>query len=85
MTTKTLLLFALLLCSTFPVKAQKIKKVYKYKEYEKFDLGDLEIKGSVIAPGDISVKERRRKVFERDLYHRDDFDKKIIQEIKFLR
>ncbi len=81
---KTLVLLALL-CSTFSVHAQKVKKVYKYKEYEKFDLGDLEIKGSVIAPGDISVKERRRKVFERDLYHRDDFDKKIIKEIKFLR
>lgn len=81
---KSLVLLALL-CSTFSVYAQKVKKVYKYKEYEKFDLGDLEIKGSVIAPGDISVKERRRKVFERDLYHRDDFDKKIIKEIKFLR
>ena len=66
-------------------QAQKKKVIYKYKEYEKFDLGDLEIKGSIIAPGDISVKERRRKVFERDLLQRDDFDKKIIEEIKFLR
>jgi hypothetical protein len=65
--------------------AQSKKVVYKYKEYEKFDLGDLEIKGNILAPGDISVKERRRKVFERDLLHRDDFDKKIIEEIKFLR
>lgn len=65
--------------------AQKKKVIYKYKEYEKFDLGDMEIKGSIIAPGDISVKERRRKVFERDLMRRDDFDKKIIEEIKFLR
>lgn len=81
---KTLLLLALL-CCTFPVQAQKVKKIYKYKEYEKFDLGDLEIKGSVIAPGDISVKERRRKVFERDLMYKDNFDKQIIQEIKFLR
>jgi|TARA_Y100000768_G_scaffold311292_1_gene245821 hypothetical protein len=65
--------------------AQKKKVIYKYKEYEKFDLGDLEIKGSIIAPGDISVKERRRKVFERELLKRDNFDKKIIEEIKFLR
>lgn len=70
---------------SFSVFGQKKKVVYKYKEYEKFDLGDLEIKGSIIAPGDISVKERRRKVFERDLLHRDNFDKKIIDEIKFLR
>lgn len=74
-----------LLCCTFPTMAQKKKVIYKYKEYEKFDLGDMEIKGSIIAPGDISVKERRRKVFERDLMRRDDFDKKIIEEIKFLR
>lgn len=65
--------------------AQEKKVVYKFKEYEKFDLGDLEIKGSIIAPGDISVKERRRKVFERDLMRRENFDKKILKEIKFLR
>lgn len=61
------------------------KVVYKYKEYEKFDLGDLEIKGSIVAPGDITVKERRRKVFNRDLYHRENFDKELIFEIKTLR
>ena len=65
--------------------AQKTKTIYKYKEYEKFDLGDMEIKGNIVAPGDISVKERRRKVFERDLLHKNNFDKEIIQEIKFLR
>lgn len=65
--------------------AQEKNIRYKYKEYEKFDLGDLEIKGNIIAPGDISVKERRRKVFERDLLQKDNFDNKIIDEIKFLR
>lgn len=63
----------------------KEKVIYKYKEYEKFDLGDMEIKGSVVAPGDLSVKERRRKIFHRDLYQRTDFDKLIIKEIKYLR
>lgn len=79
------ILLAITLSCTFPTWAQNKKVIYKYKEYEKFDLGDMEIKGSIIAPGDISVKERRRKVFERDLLQRDDFDKKIIEEIKFLR
>ena len=82
---KNKIIILILIFQIFPVWAQKKKVVYKYKEYEKFDLGDLEIKGNIIAPGDISVKERRRKVFERDLLHRDDFDKKIIEEIKFLR
>lgn len=67
-----------------PAYAKK-KVVYKYKEYEKFDLGDLEIKGSIVAPGDLSVKERRRKVFERNLLNKRNFDDKIIEDIKFLR
>ncbi|MFT6630374.1 MAG: hypothetical protein ACJAS4_000310 [Bacteriovoracaceae bacterium] len=80
-----LVMTCVILCFAAPALAQSKKVVYKYKEYEKFDLGDMEIKGKIIAPGDISVKERRRKVFERDLLHRDDFNKKIIDEIKFLR
>lgn len=63
----------------------KEKVVYKYKEYERFDLGDMEIKGSVVAPGDLSVKERRRKIFHRNLFQRKDFDQLIIKEIKYLR
>jgi hypothetical protein len=45
----------------------------------------MEVKGNIIAPGDISVKERRRRVFERDLLKRKDFDQKIIDDIKFIR
>lgn len=67
-----------------PVMAKE-KVVYKYKQYEKFDLGDLEIKGSIIAPGDLSVKERRRKIFKRELFKKNDFDHLIIQDIKYLR
>ena len=61
------------------------KVIYKYKEYEKFDLGDLEVKGSVVAPGDISVKERKRKVFENPLYKRTSFRELMIQDVKNLR
>jgi hypothetical protein len=59
----------------------KEKVIYKYKQYEKFDLGDLEVKGSIVAPGDLSVKERRRKVFKRKLFRRTDFNKEIIKEL----
>tara|TARA_Y100001936_G_C16083867_1_gene680049 strand:+ start:920 stop:1162 length:243 start_codon:yes stop_codon:yes gene_type:complete len=78
-----LLLITLLFIS--PVAFAKKKVIYKYKEYEKFDLGDLEIKGSIVAPGDLSVKERRRKTFERNLLQRKSFDREMIQDIKFLR
>ena len=78
------LLFLFTLLSVTNVNASE-KIIYKYKEYEKFDLGDMEIKGSIVAPGDLSVKERRRKTFRRKLYQRLEFNKKIITDIKYLR
>lgn len=61
------------------------KVIYQYKKYEKFDLGDLEVKGQLIAPGDLSVRERDRRRFELDLYNRTDFDKNIKHDIQTLR
>lgn len=61
------------------------KVIYQYKKYEKFDLGNLEVKGQLIAPGDISVRERERKRFELDLYSRRDFDVFIKKDIESLR
>ena len=80
---KTLLFTCALLLSTESFAKKKV--IYKYKEYEKFDLGDMEIKGSIVAPGDLSVKERRRKTFERNLLRKQNFDKQILEDIKFLR
>jgi len=59
--------------------------IYQYKKYEKFDLGDLEVKGQLVAPGDLSVRERDRRRFELDLYNRADFDSLIKHDIKTLR
>ena len=59
--------------------------IYKYKEYESFDLGDLEIKGNIIAPGDLSVQERARKKFERNLFDRRSFAPEVIEDIKNMR
>lgn len=61
------------------------KVIYKYRKYEKFDLGSMEIKGSIVAPGDLSVKERSRRTFSRDLYDRDNFNKEVIEDIRNLR
>lgn len=61
------------------------KIIYQYKKYEKFDLGNLEVKGQLIAPGDISVRERERKRFELDLFTRKDFDAFIQKDIETLR
>ena len=59
--------------------------VVEYKKYESFDLGNLEVKGQILAPGDLSVKERDRKIFERPLYERMNFDKESDLDIKNLR
>lgn len=61
------------------------KVIYQYKKYEKFDLGNLEVKGQLIAPGDISVRERERRRFELDLYSRKDFDAFIKKDVESLR
>lgn len=61
------------------------KVIYQYKKYEKFDLGNLEVKGQLIAPGDISVRERERRRFELDLYSRKDFDAFIKKDLDSLR
>lgn len=67
-----------------PPKSES-KVIYQYKKYEKFDLGNLEVKGQLIAPGDISVRERERKRFELDLYTRKNFDPFQKKDIESLR
>ncbi len=64
---------------------QEDKVIYQYKKYERFDLGNLEVKGQLIAPGDISVRERERRRFELDLYSRKDFDAFIKKDVESLR
>jgi len=86
------IIFSLLFIYSFPLFAQnqapakaKQKVIVKYKQYENFDLGSLEIKGSVIAPGDLSVQERSRRVFRRDLFERPNFNSEIQDDILNLR
>lgn len=59
--------------------------VIKYKKYESFDLGNLEIEGKIIAPGDLSVKERSRRTFVRALFDRENFDPEVRADIQNLR
>lgn len=69
-------------------RAESKKKgsvIYKYKKYESFDLGNLEVKGDIIAPGDLSVQERQRTQMERGLLERKDFDPEVRKDIKNLR
>ncbi len=59
--------------------------IYKYKKYEKFDLGELEIKGSIIAPGDLStaqLKVKKQNVF---IYERKNYTDMLQKQLKTLR
>ncbi len=86
---KTLLILSLILSTSAWSQGNKTKSkknvIIKYKQYESFDLGNLEIKGKIIAPGDLSVKERQRKRFSRPLFERDHFDPEVRQDIQNLR
>lgn len=57
----------------------------EYKQYESFDLGNLEIEGKIIAPGDLSVQQRDRKRFNRNLFERFDFNPEVKEDIYHLR
>lgn len=75
----------LLFPTAFAVESENKNVVVKYKKYESFDLGNLEIKGQIIAPGDLTVKERARKIFRRDLFDRFNFNPEIKGDIQNLR
>ena len=80
----TLIIFQAL---SFTTLAQDEKKsiVYKYKEYEMIDLGSLEIKGQIMAPGDLTVNERERQTFKRSLLEKNNFDFENKREVENLR
>lgn len=59
--------------------------IYKYKDYEVIDLGNMEIKGQIMTPGDLTVSERERAVFKRSLLEKANFDYENRREVENLR
>lgn len=80
---KSLLVLALLALSGQIFGEDNV--IIKYKTYERVDLGNLEIKGEIIAPGDLSVMERGRKVFDTELLDKRDLRDYIDRDHKLLR
>lgn len=78
MTSKFLIVAILFINTSFAKERVKIK----YKKFEKFDLGDMEIEGEIVAPGDLTVRERKTRFFERDLYDREEYDKEVMNELR---
>ena len=52
---------------------EKTKYIYKYKKDQFIDLGSLGVQGNNIAPGDITVQERKRINFKENIYERRNF------------
>ena len=84
---KIIIVSLISLMLSFSALAQEEKKnvIYKYKEYEVIDLGSLEIKGQIMAPGDLTVNERERQSFKRSLLEKNNFDFENRREIENLR
>lgn len=80
-----IILTALTTISAFAQEEAKKNIIYKYKEYEVIDLGSLEIKGQIMAPGDLTVNERERQSFKRSLLEKNNFDFENRREIENLR
>ena len=78
-------LLFLLLFTAVQAEDEKKQTIYKYKEYEIIDLGSLEVKGQIMAPGDLTVNERERQIFRRDLLEKNNFDFENKREIENLR
>lgn len=65
--------------------SEENKKTYQYKQFEVIDLGAMEIKGQIMAPGDLTITERKQTVFRRDLLEKVNFDYENRREIENLR
>ncbi|MBC7712667.1 MAG: hypothetical protein H7177_04985 [Rhizobacter sp.] len=82
---KILIIIAALVSISAHAQEEKKNVIYKYKEYEVIDLGSLEIKGQIMAPGDLTVNERERQSFKRSLLEKNNFDFENRREIENLR
>ncbi len=84
MINKTILILVAIFLFSIHARSEE-KVVFKYKKYEQFDLGSLEIKGDVVTPGDLTASRRGRKVFNRKLLERESFDLEVKEEVLNLR
>lgn len=59
--------------------------VYKYKEYQEFDLETISVEGEVGAPEDLSLNSRFQKKFRNRLPIRKNFNPEIRRTIELIR
>lgn len=59
--------------------------VYKYKQYQEFDLETIGVDGEVGAPEDLSLNSRFQKKFRNKLPIRRDFNPEIRRTVELIR
>ncbi len=61
------------------------KIIYKYKQYQKFEFGELSVEGDMGSPGDLSINPRLQKEFRNKLPYRRNFNPEFHRSIERVR
>ncbi len=67
------------------IAKDKVKIIYKYEKYQKFDFEDMFVEGGTDSPGDLSINTRMQKKFKNKLPYRRTFIKEIRKGIERVR
>tara|TARA_Y100000296_G_C5176020_1_gene260110 strand:+ start:3243 stop:3518 length:276 start_codon:yes stop_codon:yes gene_type:complete len=75
-----LLVFAF---NAYPQKKSKI--VYKYKKFEKINLGEINVEGDLGAPGEVTISRRYLKKFKNRLPSKPNFNFEMMKGLERIR
>ena len=78
-------MFIVLSFSLFSQGNKKARTIYKYKQYEKFDLDEISMEGDTGSPGDLSIRPRYERLFRNNLPYRKNFNPEIKRSIERIR
>lgn len=82
---KSIINFYSILIMSIPHFSTAEDIIYKYKDYEAIDLGAIEVKGQILTPGDLTISEKERIIFKRDLLEKVNFDLEDKKDVYNLR
>ena len=61
------------------------KVIIEYKKYQAIDLGDLQIEGEVVAPGDITIERQDSQHLDYELFEQNHFRRESTRDIQDIR
>ena len=66
-------------------RTQDKNVIVRYKKYQSFDLSGLQIKGRILAPGDLTINDRGRRGTDYPLFDRKHFRQEMLRDIDDIR